>query len=278
MSLGQACAEVGAIIERAQSLFAAAPVDSTVPGNAAGQLISAASTATNAASTADELSGHLVATHRDFANRSAGALVATADTDARLGSHVATAAHLTRSGAARLAALATESEATSRAAADVTTPAGERVILAALKSQVSRTAQIVDDTHRQLTELTGHVQALDYPRDTPTPDPTGDPQHLPESTVDGLHGTGAKDLPIITQPGEPGPPNTGTFPGGTDYVEAIPGSGVWIPSDQISGKLWMPSQPGDLAPPNYEEIAPNVWWPQPPAIDPPMDGSSDDGR
>lgn len=92
--------------------------------------------------------------------------------------------------------------------------------------------------------------------------------------MDEIHGAGSNDMPIITEPGELGPHSTGMFPGGTTYVEAIPGSGVWIPSDQISGKLWMPSYPGELAPPNYAEIAPGIWWPQPPSVDPGMDHPS----
>jgi hypothetical protein len=222
-----------------------------------------------------DLSGSAVSAHRDVADRSASALRQASSTDATLSTHVEDAAALTRSQAARLDALARESQVTSQAAATVTTPAGQRAVLAALKSQVDRATRVVDETQQRARELSGHIQLLDYPLEPPpsAPEPA-DPKHLPESTIDGIHGTGSRDMPIIKKPGELGPPNTGMYPGGTNYEEAIPGSGVWIPSDQITGKLWMPSFPGELAPPSYEEIAPGIWWPRPPSVDPGMDHPS----
>jgi hypothetical protein len=106
----------------------------------------------------------------------------------------------------------------------------------------------------------------------PTPPPimpagTPDPTHLPESAPDGVHGTGTHPMPEIRPPGALGPPSSGLFPGGTNWVEAVPGSGVWLPSNE-AGKLWMPSYPGELAPWGYEEIAPGMWWPKPDAAGP----------
>lgn len=275
MSLAQACTEVQAIIGRAQSLFAEAPESPTAAGTSASRLNTAAGSTATTAQATTELSGALVTAHRGFANRSTAALAHASGADATLSTRAATAAVLTRAGAARLEALARESQATSRAAATVTSPAGQRAILAALKSQVDRASQVVEDTQRRAGELAGEVRMVDYPLDTPpTPEEPSDPNHLPESTLDGIHGTGSKDMPIIKAPGELGPPSTGMVPGGVTYVEAIPGSGVWIPSDQISGKMWMPSYPGELAPHGYEEIAPGMWWPQPPSVDPTADRPS----
>lgn len=60
---------------------------------------------------------------------------------------------------------------------------------------------------------------------TPNP-PTGpepdDPTHNPYSTLDGIHGTDTKSMPIVKPAGELGPPNTAED-GGTDWVEAVPG-------------------------------------------------------
>lgn len=275
MSLAQACTEVQAIIGRAQSLFAEAPEPPAAAGAAAGQLSTAAGSTATAAQATAELSGELESAHRGFAGRSTTELANAADADTTLSARATAAAELTRVGAARLDALAKESQATSRAVATVTTPAGQRAILAALKSQVDRASQVVDETQQRASELAGQVRMVDYPLDTPpTPAEPADPNHLPESTLDGIHGTGSKDMPIIKAPGELGPPSTGMVPGGTTYVEAVPGSGVWIPSDQISGKLWMPSYPGELAPHGYEELAPGIWWPRPPAVDPTMDRPS----
>lgn len=274
MSLAQACIEVQAAIGRARSLFADAPQPPAAAMSAAHQLHTAATSTTTSAQTTTALSGELVTAHRGFADRSAATLATAADADTTLAARAAAAADLTRSGAARLDALARECEATSRAAATARTPAGRRAILVALKSQVDRASQVVDDTRQRAGELAGQVRMLDNPLDPPTPTDPADPTHLSESTLDGIHGTGSHDMPIITAPGALGPPSTGMVPGGTTYVEAIPGSGVWLPSDQISGKLWMPSYPGELAPHGYEEIAPGIWWPQPPSVDPTMDRPS----
>lgn len=275
MSLAQACAEVQAIIGRAHSLFVEAPEPTTAADITAGQLTTAATSTTTAGQRTFASSSELVTAHRGFTDRSTTALTNASTADSTLSARAAAAAELTRSGAARLEGLAQETRMTARAAAAVTTPAGQRAILTALKSQVDRASRAVDDTQQRAGELAGQVRLLDYPLDTPPtlPKPT-DPNHLSESTLDGIHGTGSKDMPIIKAPGELGPPSTGMVPGGTTYVEAVPGSGVWIPSDQISGKSWMPSHPGELAPNGYEEIAPGIWWPQSTSVDPTMDRPS----
>lgn len=54
---------------------------------------------------------------------------------------------------------------------------------------------------------------------------------------DGVHGTDCKSMPILTAPGALGPANTGGPAGGTDWEPAYPGSNVWIPEFQISGRL-----------------------------------------
>jgi hypothetical protein len=163
MSLAQACAEVEAIIERARSLFAANPE----PYAAAGQLSATSLATATAGQGIPELSGELMGVHRGFTERSATTLEQVAGADARLSAQVAQAAELTRSGAARLTALAQESHETARAAATVTTAAGQRAILTALKSQVDRAAQIVNETQQRAGELAGHTQLLDYPADIP---------------------------------------------------------------------------------------------------------------
>ena len=118
------------------------------------------------------------------------------------------------------------------------------------------------------------------PSDLPTPTPSPgvpqsvsnkpDPAHVPESAIDGVHGTGTKGMPVITAPGELGPAN-GFGPNTDDGIPswiradpepASPGNNVWLPWDSTQNRLWEPSYPGELAPSNYEEIAPGKWWPR----------------
>lgn len=175
MSLAQACAEVGATIERARSLFAETPQPATAADTAAGHLSDAsASTATAGQATA-ELSGEMVNTHRGFVGRAAGTLSQAAGTDTRLSAQAGAAAEITRSGALRLTALAQESRATAQAATTVKTPAGQRAILAALKSQVDRTHQVISETRQRAGELAADVGLLDYPLEPPPTPASSEP-------------------------------------------------------------------------------------------------------
>ena len=95
--------------------------------------------------------------------KSAPKLSAAAQTDTALQAHTATAATLTQAGARRLDAIAAETRATSQAAATVRTPAGERAILVALRSQLARANDVVTTTKQQAAGLAGQVRALKYP-------------------------------------------------------------------------------------------------------------------
>jgi hypothetical protein len=164
----QACAEVQAAIDRAQSLFAADPEPSTAAATAAGAITGAGQTNTAAGQLTGGLSGALIAEHKSFVDQSAGTLIPAARSDATLNAHLTTAATLTQTGAARLATIAGQTQATSHAAATVSTPAGERAILTALRSQLARASQVVNSTQQQAAGLAGQIRALQYPRDTPT--------------------------------------------------------------------------------------------------------------
>ena len=89
-----------------------------------------------------------------------------------------------------------------------------------------------------------------------------------------VKGTDCRDLPVVTAPGALGPPNTGGPAGGTDWLPALPGSNVWIPEYQISGRLFvkMPGSPVPV-PEGYEKIGPGpngmVFYWRPDDIPPP---------
>lgn len=96
--------------------------------------------------------------------------------------------------------------------------------------------------------------------------PAPNPSTFPESTLDGVHGTGTDDVNHITViPKNPdgssplGPASVPTDP----TVQVAPPSSpvdVWMPRSETSGNLWWPTYPGELAPSNYEQVGPDLWW------------------
>ena len=167
MSVVQACAEAQAIIDRARSLFAAMPEATTGPVEGDGTLAgSVQSTVAVGGQTAGQL-GELIIQHRSFVDHRAGALGVGARSDAALNAHLTTAAAVTQTGAARLAGIAAENWATSRAAATVSTPAGQRAILNALRAQLSRASDVVNPARQQAAGLAAQIRVLQYPHSPP---------------------------------------------------------------------------------------------------------------
>ena len=155
MSVVQACAETEAAIQRARALFASEPEPAAGAANAAGAVQNAAQSTTAAGQTTTDMSGGFIDAHKMFVDASAPKLSAAAQTDTALQAHTATAATLTQAGARRLDAIAAETRATSQAAATVRTPAGERAILVALRSQLARANDVVTTTKQQAAGLAG---------------------------------------------------------------------------------------------------------------------------
>jgi hypothetical protein len=69
------------------------------------------------------------------------------------------------------------------------------------------------------------------------------------ATLYELHGTDCAKLPVVSAPGALGPANAGGPGGGTDWQAAYPGSNVWIPEDQITGRLFVLLPDSTVAPP-----------------------------
>lgn len=114
------------------------------------------------------------------------------------------------------------------------------------------------------------IQALgsgSAPQSPLWPQPPAPPTNsLPESTLDGIHGTGSDNVNHITVlPKNPdgtsqlGPAQVPTDP----TIQVAPPSSpvdVWMPKSETTGNLWWPSYPGELAPSHYEQIGPDMWW------------------
>jgi hypothetical protein len=174
MSLVQACAQTEAAIERARSLFGSGR---QAPAAAAlGAVDTAAESTTATAQHTGDMSGVAIARYQSFAHHSAAQLSQAAHTDTALQAHVATAATLTQTGAQRLEAIAAQTRATAQAASTATTPAAQRTILTALRSQLAQATDVVITAKQQASGIASEVRLLGYPLDRPGPGPPGNGQ------------------------------------------------------------------------------------------------------
>lgn len=179
MSIVAACFRTAEVIGHARSLYGGGHGTSRAPDSTARLSQSAEETATAARRTA-WLTGATVDAYRELDARLASDLTSAAESDTLVGAHLDRAATAVRAGAARLDALVEENNATMAAAQRARTPAQEAAILRALRSQVSRTQQIVADTGQQASGLATGIQAVDYQRSPPpAPPPPAPPTPAP---------------------------------------------------------------------------------------------------
>ena len=111
---------------------------------------------------ASTMSGAGIAQHESFAGRSATALAHAALSDGSLGDHLDAAAEAATRGAARIDAISAQAQQTYAAAAVARTPGAQRNVLAALRSHLAQTTQVVEPTKRHAADLSSGVRALDY--------------------------------------------------------------------------------------------------------------------
>ncbi|WP_158220766.1 DUF4226 domain-containing protein [Mycobacterium lehmannii] len=226
------------MIERARLLFA--PTAAPPAGGAAAGLAAAAWATAATADITGHNSGLLVAHHKTFARNNTATLSEAGHTEAVLDTHLARGAALTHTGGRRLDAIAAETRATTRAAATVSTPAGERAILLALRSQLSRANDVVTATTAQASGLAGQIRGLTYPVDRPDP-AVPDDLHAVQEGV----GSDPPVAPSLFEPPFPaGPIVWCVRPQGTFgfwrcsvlYPDLSVGT-YWSPSDDTGGSL-----------------------------------------
>jgi hypothetical protein len=229
MSLVEVCAQTEAVIERARSLFGSG---GPAPDAAAlGAVDTAAESTTATAQHTGDMSGVAITRYQSFARQSAAQLSQAAHTDTALHAHVASAATHTQTGAQRLEAIAAQTRATAQGASTARTPAAQRTIIAALHSQLTQAADVVNTTKQQASGLASQVRALKYP---PPAGGRGDTQAL------GFGPGGAPQAPPSDDP-----------PHGKDPR-------YWIDVTKIR---YIPE--GQLAPYGFMQIGPNLWAPDP---------------
>lgn len=160
-------------------------------------------------------------------------------------------------------------EGVARHASTIKTPVGARQFQRFLVDKQRQILQVMDDARQSGSQLKGQMQAVGagymFPADAPTPTPTpaapdaDNPGPMTRGGLDGVHGTGDYRMPVVLKPGELGP---------YGWQEVVPGTGVWVPQGQVSGKMVV-VPPGSLAPWGYQQIgtAPDgsgLWWYVPP--------------
>jgi hypothetical protein len=151
-------AQALAAVRRARSLFASSPQ----PLPAGPPLEQAAESTLDAAQRTAGLSGALFERHNDFADRQAHHLSTAGHTDTTLASRLASAATLTHNGAHQLDTIVEETRTLTQAAAGARTPADQRMVLAALRSQVAAANTVLTTTRQQASALADSIRGLDY--------------------------------------------------------------------------------------------------------------------
>lgn len=218
----QTCANVEAVVDRARSLFGSGEAVN-LPDTAV-HITNAAQSVTTARARTTDLSGTGIRSYQAMADQSTPPLTTAATSDTSLGAHVTTAAAVTQAGAARLDQIAATTKAITKVAPMARSTADQRVILTALRSQVSQASQVVQSTQQQASALAGRLRDLEYPKDSPA-------QALDHN------------FPLEPAPGAGEPPH------GKDPR-------YWIDTSKI---IHVPE--GKLAPPDTRQIGPGLYYP-----------------
>ncbi|WP_041315756.1 DUF4226 domain-containing protein [Mycobacterium sp. JS623] len=186
MTVAQAAAEAVALVERARSLFGPSPLQ-TAPAGA--QLHTASESVGDTGRRTADLSGDLIDRHSEFVTGQTQRLSDAGRTDSALESQLSAAVAATQAGARQMDAIAAQTRVIAQSAATAQTPAAQRTVLAALRSQVAQANDVVNSTQRQAGDIAGHVRALSYGSgsrseavgsghgDAPQTPASGDPPH-----------------------------------------------------------------------------------------------------
>jgi uncharacterized protein DUF4185 len=219
VSVEGAAQQAVASIARARSLFGVNPQPSTAPNQSAGTMQNAAHDITGAGSRMGDQSGRFVEQYRVLAEQNAAATAANGRTDTLLGTQVAAAAAVARTGAIRLDALAAQARAIAAVAAVAKTPADQAAVLNALRSVLTQAKDVVSTTQQQAAGIARQTQALTY--DLPLTPQTDGPNAPDDKKRRGWWGDPKRDDPL--KPGEVR--NLGPV-AGTGASPGIPGIGA----------------------------------------------------
>ncbi len=208
MSLGQLVQQVGSSLARGQALFADPPAAG--PGSTSDVLLATAADVVRAGhGRVQGLSGNLPDAYGRFAADAGAALDAAADADRSLGGHLDRAAQTDRSGHAQSAAVrAAAATDTAVLAPDTGTAAGQRALIAALRTRLEQQRRLIAAHRAEDARLAAMVRSLRYRRRRP-PMPLGDnrfsgigsPAGARPAPLAGLSGFGRTHRPGSNGPG-----------------------------------------------------------------------------
>jgi hypothetical protein len=125
-------------------------------------LQTAAESVADAGRRAADHSGEVIDRHRGFVTTQSERLSNAGRTDTELEAQMGTAAMVTQAGARQMDAIAVQTRAIAEAAATAQTPAAQRAVLAALRSQVAQAGRVVNCTEQRAGEIAAGVRALNY--------------------------------------------------------------------------------------------------------------------
>jgi hypothetical protein len=267
MSITQVCVQASAAIHRARSLFPDSVPSSPGTAETAASLHQAQQRTVTSAARAGTLASVGIEKYLSMAEVSAAHIGTDAGTDNALGAQLQQAAHLSEDGAGRLDAIAGQTRATAQIAATNTTPAAQRVILSALRSQVAQAHDVVATTSRRAGAVAATIDTLSYTHDRsgsgdPTiqmvDDKTGGDALVPGSPVPG---TQPQLGPFLVPPevahaaqSLPGPRPTDPT-GGLLLPEHLPPGPGLNPRDPLYTVLHSPQPPAPLAPDDVRRLA-----------------------
>jgi len=159
MSIQHAAARALAAVQRAQSLHG---VSAEAPTPGGPSLGTAAQAVADAGRRASVLSGDLIDAHQGFVAGATRILTGNDHTDTALYQLLDRAAALTQRGRSQLDAIVDRTRSLAAAAVTTRTPAGQRALLQALRSEVSNADAVVNSTQQQASDIAGQIRSLDY--------------------------------------------------------------------------------------------------------------------
>lgn len=268
----QTCADVQGVVSRARSLFGSGEAVDVPSG--APNITSAAETVVTARSKTAGLAGVGTTSYDEMADRAVPPLTTSATSDARLATHMTSAAAITQAGAARMEQIVAQTNAIAKVAPMAKSSADQRVILTALRSQVAQTSQVVQGTQQQASALAGQMRDLQYPKDAPAQALDHDlPQSpAPSDGEDPPHGKDPRYWIDVTKIIHV--PEGQLAPYGSKQI----GPGLWYPSNDQTYFVTPPPPPakypldmndivqvgpGKLGPYGSTELAPGIFAPAP---------------
>jgi cell wall-associated NlpC family hydrolase len=157
---------VAQVLDRAHALFADPPVSAGAAARGAGsRLVGAASLVRAGGAQMSGLSGEMPSRYSDFAAGAGSTLDDLADTDDGMSAALDNAVGADRSGRTDSGAVVAGAAADTSSLAEVSrTPAGERALIAALRSRVSEQQQVVAAYRARDVQLARLLRSLAYAR------------------------------------------------------------------------------------------------------------------